>query len=71
MKGITKIIDFGNLNDAGLELKAELIVEAMTRNVYFPDPIPSIADINASVKAFDIAIMRVKEGNKWIVSHAT
>lgn len=61
----TKIItSFGKYNDADLEQKAELIVDSMTNNANFPNPIPPIADVQAATTAYDAAIIKAKEGGK-------
>lgn len=61
----TKLItSFSRYNDADLEQKAELIVDSMTGNAHFADPVPALADIQAATTAFDMAIIKAKEGGK-------
>lgn len=64
MTRIKIITSFGKYSDAELEQKAELIVDSMTGNANFTNPMPLIADLKAATTAFDTAIIKAKEGGK-------
>ncbi|RKS26581.1 hypothetical protein CLV94_1644 [Flavobacterium endophyticum] len=64
MTKIKIITSFSRYSDADLEQKAELIVDSMTGNVNFANPVPSLAKLQAATTAFDTAIIKAKEGGK-------
>lgn len=64
MTKIKIITSFIKYNDADLEQKAELIIDSMSGNPNFANPVPPIADLQAATIAFDAAIIKAKEGGK-------
>ena len=61
----TRIVtSFNKYNDADLEQKAELIVSSLEDNAYFTDIIPPLEVLKTAVEAFDLAIVKAKEGGK-------
>lgn len=61
----TKITtSFGKYSDANLEQKAELILDSLENNAFFTTPVPPLADLQSAVTAFDLSIIKAKEGGK-------
>ena len=72
MKSAKLNINFSGYTDANLEQKAASILQNMTANLYFPTPIPTLADLQAAltdynsalVNAADLGRVNVAEKNK-------
>lgn len=44
-----------NLSDAELGVKAAFIINSLKDNTYFPNPIPTLAEVKAALDAFTSA----------------
>lgn len=64
MKKVKIITSFGKYNDANLEQKAELILNSLENNSFFTTPTPPLTELRTAVEAFDLAIIKAKEGGK-------
>lgn len=53
---------FATLSDANLLLKASQIFTAMTGNVNFADPVPSLGDVDDAIDAFSEALDACRDG---------
>ena len=58
------VISFTTLSDGNLESKALSIVDAMTDNPNFPNPDPSLADVNAAVTEYSTALAGARTKDK-------
>jgi len=58
------ITDFSykRYSDQKLSEKAHSIVDYMTNNPHFPDPSPTILELNGKIEAFDLAKWNAKDG---------
>ncbi len=52
------------LSDAHLEARSFAILAAMTGNPHFPEPIPTLADLNNSIKLFSDSLALAKTGDR-------
>ena len=50
-------ISFGSYADAGFETKAEHIVASMTGNAAFPNPTPTVKEVDDAVKLYSTALV--------------
>lgn len=55
---------FATLSDANLLLKASQILTAMTGNVNFADPVPSLGDVDDAIDAFSEALDACRDGDR-------
>ena len=53
-----------HLSDAHLEARAFAILTAMTGNPHFPEPSPTLADLNNSIKLFSDSLALAKTGDR-------
>ena len=58
------ITSFSRYNDAELEQKAELILNSMEGNSFFETPFVKLSELDTAIKAFDLAIIKAKDGGK-------
>ncbi len=64
MKTSKILFTFSRLNDSNLESMALAVSAAMTGNTHFPEPQPSLAALNNSIKAFSDALALAKSRDK-------
>jgi hypothetical protein len=64
MKKSRTIISFTRLSDGGLEAKALSIIDKMTDNATFPNPVPSLADVNAALTEYSAAFSNAQNKDK-------
>ena len=57
-------LGFSGFVDADLLVKASNIINCMTGNTYFANPVPPLADIQTAIDAFDTALANMAPGNK-------
>ena len=57
-------LHFASFSDAELEARSLGIMAAMTGNTYFPEPSPTLADLNNSLKLFSDALALSKTGDR-------
>ena len=61
----TKIkLHFAGFSDAEMEARSFGIIAAMTGNTHFPEPSPTLADLNNSLKLFSDALALAKTGDR-------
>lgn len=58
------LITFSKLSEAELQLKADFIIKNLTNNPYFATPTPSLAEVEAALDDFNVALLKAKEGAK-------
>ena len=64
MKGNKIVLSYKRLNDSQLVQKAGLILECLTDNKDFPNPSPTLEELNLALVEFNSAILSAKEGWK-------
>ena len=64
MKKSRTIINFTRLSDGDLEAKALSIVDKMTDNPNFPNPVPSLADVSAALTEYSAAFSNAQNKDK-------
>ena len=57
-------LHFASFSDAEMEARSLGIMAAMTGNTYFPEPSPTLADLNNSLKLFSDALALSKTGDR-------
>lgn len=58
------LINFTKYSDAALEARAQLILNSLTGNAHFTDPVPSLAELQAAITAFSAALIKAGSGNR-------
>ena len=61
-------MSYGKYTDSALETKAESIVLALTDNVNFPSPSPTIAALKEAITAFSAAMAAAVDGGRMRIS---
>jgi len=56
---------FDRLSDNDLEVKANSIISALTGNADFPNPTPTLAQMQAAVDAYTDALAKAKTGSQY------
>ena len=64
MKKSRTIISFTRLSDGDLEAKALSIVDKMTDNPAFPNPVPTLADVSAALTEYSSAFSMAQNKDK-------
>ena len=64
MKTAKIVINFTTLSDGNLESKALSIIDAMTDNPNFPNPDPSLAEVNTAVTEYSSALAGARSKDK-------
>jgi hypothetical protein len=61
---LVKIVTgFTRMRDDELDTRAQTIVEKMTGNANYPDPVPALADITIVLTAYKQALVQSQNGN--------
>ena len=68
MKNSKIVISFTNLSDGNLESKALFIVDAMTDNPNFPNPVPALSDVSAALADYSNALSLAKTRDRTQVA---
>ena len=55
---------FQRLTDAAFQVKANIILDGLTGNSYFPNPKPSLADVTTARNAYKEALLEAQTGNR-------
>jgi hypothetical protein len=50
-------LNFFRYTDSGFETKAQLIVQSMTGNTHFPNPLPTMAELEAAIQAYSVTLV--------------
>src|SRR5271156_6673975 len=64
MRNSKIIINFPTLSDGNLEAKALSIVDKMTDNANFPNPVPPLSDLSAAVTEYSSAFSMAQNKDK-------
>ena len=64
MRTSKAILNFTGLSDGNLESVALSIIDSMTDNANFPNPVPSLSEVTAAVTDFSSALSGAKSGDK-------
>jgi hypothetical protein len=66
MSEVKVLLNFGRskYTDSALSSKTWHVIEKMTNNANFPDPLPSLEELENKVSAFDKALGKVQNGTK-------
>ena len=68
MASPTILTSFSRYRDAELDQKAHFIIDSMTGNAHFPDPVPAIADITTANDEYIAARSAAETGDREAVS---
>ena len=68
MKLLTIANGFTRQSDAGLELRATGIHTALTGNLAFPDPSPTLDDLESAIQSFSTALINCRDGDRLKVA---
>lgn len=64
MSIVKVIVGFARLRDDELDTRAQSIVEKMTGNASYPNPVPALADVTAAMTAYKQALVQAQHGGK-------
>lgn len=64
MSIVKVIVSFSRLRDDDLDTKSQVIINSLTGNVDFPNPVPSLAEVTASRNAYVAALTANETGGK-------
>ncbi len=64
MKKAKLILSFQRHSDANLKIKAESILQMVTGNTYFPAPVPPLAQLEAALDAYKLALLEAQGGDR-------
>lgn len=64
MKKAKIVLNLRRLSDSEIETQSVAIATAMTNNPYFPEPMPSLAALNNSLKLYTDSLALVKNGGR-------
>lgn len=59
---------FGHLSDLSVEQKTEYIIEQMTDNAFFPNPVPELTDVQASLTSYSNALVEAGGLDRTLVA---
>ncbi len=68
MKPSKVVISFTSLSDGNLEAKALSIIDAMTDNPNFPNPVPPLSDLSAALTDYSNALSGAKTKDRTMVA---
>ena len=71
MKVIWLKLSFASYSDSLLETKALAIHAAMDGNVYFTKPNPTLAELEAAIKAYTAALVAASSGDRYQIAEKT